>query len=74
MPSPAVLQADIDRASSDYIAVSRQAGLFDVDAYERAEEAAWARLVAALEALSALTREGAGPGHTETEQTCTASR
>jgi hypothetical protein len=42
------LEAALVRASSDYLAVSRQAHLFAPDAYERMEDDAWARLQEAL--------------------------
>lgn len=38
----------IERAMSDYLAVSRNAHLYAVDEYERAESAAWERLQAVL--------------------------
>ncbi len=36
----------IERAMSDYLAVSRNAHLYAIDEYERAEAAAWERLQA----------------------------
>jgi hypothetical protein len=47
------LRAEVERARSDYLAVSRGAALFgDAGAHERAEERAWERLQAALDALA----------------------
>ena len=43
----------IERAMSDYLAVSRNAHLYATDEYERAEAAAWERLQALLPADAA---------------------
>jgi hypothetical protein len=85
LPSEAVttLEAARDRASSDYIAVSRSGASFDPDGYQRAEEAAWARLVAAVEALAVAGLEPteklvetaeASCGAPGIEDACTASK
>ena len=48
-PTPATLQADVERARGDYLAVSRSAHLYaSTEEYERAEAAAWDRLEAAM--------------------------
>lgn len=48
------LRAEVERARSDYLAVSRGAALYgDPDAHCRAEERAWDRLRSALDALAA---------------------
>lgn len=46
------LQDEVERARSDYLAVSRNGSLYaDPDARDRAEEVAWGRLQDALRAL-----------------------
>lgn len=48
-PTAATLQADVERARADYLAVSRNAHLYaSAEEYERAEAAAWERLDAAI--------------------------
>ena len=51
------LEAAVARASSDYLAVSRQAHLFAAEAYERMESDAWARLLEALRDAAACEEE-----------------
>jgi hypothetical protein len=44
---------ELERAVSDYLAISRSAHMFEPDEYERAEAEAWER----IQALSATTEE-----------------
>lgn len=54
-PTPAHLQADVERARADYLAVSRCAHLYaSIDDYERAEAAAWERLEDAIARAAAV--------------------
>ncbi len=54
------LQAEVERARSDYLAVSRNGALYgDAHAHEVAEERAWDRLQAALRALEGENTEAA---------------
>ena len=58
------LRAEVERARSDYLSISRGAALFgDATAHDRAEERAWERLRAALDAL-AEAEASAAPGLT----------
>ncbi len=43
----------LERATSDYLSVSKSSHLFDEGEYARAEADAWERLLAAREALEA---------------------
>ncbi len=73
--SARTLETALARAISDYLAVSRGFGSYDFDAYERAEEAAWGRLVAALPASETSVEPDAPASDTaESEAPCTASR
>lgn len=46
--STTTTNTELERAASDYLSISRRAGLFGPVEYERAEARAWARLQAAL--------------------------
>lgn len=48
----------LERATSDYLSVSKSSHLFDEAEYARAEAEAWARLEAAREALEAAETVG----------------
>lgn len=58
MPTRTELEKSLERASSDYVSVSRSAGLFGDAEYERAEAEAWQRLEEAREALEAARSVG----------------
>ena len=48
---------ELERATSDYLAVSRNSGMYSTTSdYELAERRAWERIVAANEALEALSQ------------------
>jgi hypothetical protein len=48
-PTAATLQAEVERARADYLAVSKNAHMYaSTEEYERAEAAAWERMEAAI--------------------------
>jgi len=58
MPTQTELEKALERASSDYVSVSKSSHLFDEAEYERAEAEAWERLEEAREALEAAKSVG----------------
>ncbi len=58
MTTQTELEKALERASSDYLSVSKSAHLFDEAEYTRAEAEAWERMEEAREALEAARSVG----------------
>lgn len=72
MSTTATRPLELERAVSDYLAISRQAHLFAEGEYASSEERAWERLAAAIAAARDAGEHDAGERDDE-EHACTVS-